>query len=340
MRNGILAGGNWIMDQVKVIDKYPAQEALANILEEYSSNGGSAYNILKGLSRMQMPFPLEGIGLVGNDMRGESILNECNLLSVNTKQIKKTDFANTSYTDVMSVKSNGRRTFFHYRGANALLSETDFDLKSSQSKIFHLGYILLLDRLDFVDAQGLSGAAKLLREAGELGFLTSADLVSEDSDRFVTVVPPALPYIDYLFVNEFEAKMLTGIETVNEKQEISPESCLNAAKKILQMGVRKWVIVHYPYGIVAACKSGEVLFLPCINVPAEKIRGTVGAGDAFAAGVLAGLHQDWGMRRCLELGVCVAASSLLEPTCSDGIMHYEKCLLLAEEFGFGEACPL
>src|SRR4051812_34367536 len=30
-RNGILAGGNWIIDHVKIIDTWPAQDALANM---------------------------------------------------------------------------------------------------------------------------------------------------------------------------------------------------------------------------------------------------------------------------------------------------------------------
>ena len=30
-RNGLLAGGNWIVDSVKMIDTWPQQDALANI---------------------------------------------------------------------------------------------------------------------------------------------------------------------------------------------------------------------------------------------------------------------------------------------------------------------
>jgi len=57
-RSGILAGGNWIVDHTKIIDVYPAQHALANILAEISSNGGGPYNVLKDLVRLQAPFPL------------------------------------------------------------------------------------------------------------------------------------------------------------------------------------------------------------------------------------------------------------------------------------------
>jgi hypothetical protein len=38
-RNGILAGGNWIVDAVKIIDTWPQQDALANILSLQRARG-------------------------------------------------------------------------------------------------------------------------------------------------------------------------------------------------------------------------------------------------------------------------------------------------------------
>lgn len=340
MRNGVLVGGNWIIDQVKVIDKYPTQEALANILAEYTSNGGSAYNILKDLRRLNVPFPLEGIGLVGDDILGNRIIAECKLLNIKSRQLRKTKLAHTSYTDVMSVKCNGRRTFFHQRGANALLSERDFELESSASKIFHLGYMLLLDKLDIVDENGTTGASRILKKAKESGHITTADLVSEDSDRFSSVIPPALPYIDYLFVNEFEAQMLTGIVTSNDEGEVLRDCCYKAALKIHDMGVGKWVIIHFPSGIVAVDNVGKMLFQPCIKVPVEKIEGAVGAGDAFAAGVLMGIHENWDMQTSLQLGVCAAATSLFAATSSDGIQDFKQCISMIRQYGYRtEAVP-
>ena len=46
MRNGILAGGNYIIDYVKLINGYPEQDMLADIRSETSSNGGGPYNVL------------------------------------------------------------------------------------------------------------------------------------------------------------------------------------------------------------------------------------------------------------------------------------------------------
>ncbi|RYE17978.1 MAG: carbohydrate kinase family protein [Sphingobacteriales bacterium] len=334
MRKGILVGGNWIVDQVKIIDKYPTQEALSNILSQENSNGGSAYNISKGLRKMQVPFPVEAIGLVGTDNRGNSILKECRELSIDTTQLKQIKEAGTSYTDVMSVKCNGKRTFFHYRGANSLLDVGHFDFTASQAKIFHLGYLLLLDTLDEVKADGSTGAAAVLKAAQQNGFTTSVDLVSEDSDRFTSIIPPALPYIDYLFLNEFEAWMLSGITTSTSECEVSVEKCYQAAETILKMGVQKWVIIHFPEATLAMSADGTKAFQPSLKVPADRIAGCVGAGDAFAAGVIMGIHEDWDMQRSLNLGVCVAASSMFKATCSDSILPYNESLELSGSFGY------
>nr|MCU0395234.1 hypothetical protein [Chitinophagaceae bacterium] len=76
-RRGILAGGNFIVDIVKMIDLWPPQESLANISHQYSSNGGGAYNLLKDLAAMQAGFPLEAAGLVGEDHWGQWIREDC-----------------------------------------------------------------------------------------------------------------------------------------------------------------------------------------------------------------------------------------------------------------------
>ena len=333
---GILAGGNWIIDNVKIVDVYPKEEKLANILRESTSNGGAPYNVLKAISKMGFQFPLKGIGAIGNDERGDYILNECRALQIDSSQIKKVEHSNTSYTDVMTVEGNGRRTFFHSRGANAFLDESYFNFSASDAKIFHLGYLLLLDQLDIIGKDGLTGAAKVLRDAGKSGMITSADLVSEQSERFRKIIPLSLQFIDILFVNEFEARMLTDIEICDDDGNCSRTKAYQAAEAILNAGVRKWVIIHFPKGVIALNKSGEKIFQPSVRMPLEKIKGSVGAGDAFAAGVLAGVHEDWAMAKSLVLGVNVAAASLMDSSSSESIVSWQDCLKLGEDAGYNE----
>jgi sugar/nucleoside kinase (ribokinase family) len=69
-------------------------------------------------------------------------------------------------------------------------------------------------------------------------------------------------------------------------------------------------------------------------MPQECITGTVGAGDAFAAGLLLGLHEDVPIEVALTYGVCAAAASLLDPTSPNGVKPLSECLQLVEEFGY------
>jgi sugar/nucleoside kinase (ribokinase family) len=74
-----------------------------------------------------------------------------------------------------------------------------------------------------------------------------------------------------------------------------------------------------------------------VNVPQNFVVGTAGAGDAFSAGFLLGLHEGWNVQRCLELAVCVAAASLRDATCSAAIEPWRTCLELGAKMGFQAA---
>jgi sugar/nucleoside kinase (ribokinase family) len=183
-RKGVLAGGNWIIDQVKMVDVYPQREQLANIRSESQGTGGAPFNVLVDLARLKAPFPLSAAGLVGKDALGSEILEICKKQKIDTKLLKTAPAASTSYTDVMTEIGNGRRTFFHHRGANALWDGKELNFAKTKARIFHLGYLLLLDALDASDSSFGTKAARLLGKAQEAGMKTSVDVVSEDSDRF------------------------------------------------------------------------------------------------------------------------------------------------------------
>lgn len=332
-RRGVLAGGNWIEDRIKVIDRYPEQDGLACILAESRSNGGSPYNLLKDLAKLEAPFPLAAVGLVGDDAPGNSIVEDCRSHGIDSGHLRRAAAAPTSYTEVMAVRSSARRTFFHHPGANRLLDRDDFPLGACRARIFHLGYLLLLERLDEVGTDGRTGAADLFHEAQALGFKTSADLVSEATDRVPGVVNPSLPSINYLFLNEVEAERLTGIPT-RRGCRVIPEAISRAAEVLIGRGVNDLVCIHYPEGAWVRTSSGGEYRQASVALPAEKVLGAVGAGDAFAAGVIFGLHEGWEIEAYLRLGVCAAAACVTHPASSEGVMPWAECLKLGDEYGF------
>src|SRR5256886_16598994 len=89
-RCGLLAGGNWIIDQVKIIDVYPQPEQLGNIRGQSQGTGGAPYNVLIGLAKSGAPFPLFGAGLVGEDPLGEQILKDCRRHDIDVRNLGTT----------------------------------------------------------------------------------------------------------------------------------------------------------------------------------------------------------------------------------------------------------
>ncbi|HVV74099.1 MAG TPA: carbohydrate kinase family protein, partial [Verrucomicrobiae bacterium] len=256
---------------------------------------------------------------------------------IDVKHLGATPKAPTSYTDVMTELGHGRRTFFHARGANALWSGADLDFDRVRPRIFHLGYLLLLDALDQPDPKFGTKAARLLATAQAAGIKTSVDVVSEDSDRFPKVVNPALKHVDYCILNEIEAGKTTGFKIRATDGRLDPVSLKHAAGALLQQGVRELVVIHFPEGAFARTRKGDDFWQPSLKLPPEYIRGTAGAGDAFCSGVLLGLHEEWDLQRCLLTGVCIAAASLSDPTCTAGVKSLNNSLALSRKFKFGKS---
>jgi sugar/nucleoside kinase (ribokinase family) len=334
---GLLAGGNWIIDQVKLIDVYPQPEQLGNIRGQSQGTGGAPYNVLVDLAKSGAPFPLFGAGLVGKDPLGQEILTVCRHHAIDVRYLAATAKAPTSYTDVMTEIGHGRRTFFHARGANALWDGTDLNFERTRPRIFHLGYLLLLDALDQRDPKFGTKAARLLAHAQRAGVKTCVDVVSEDSDRFAKIVNPALRYVDYCILNEIEAGKTTGFKLRQPDGLLDPVATRHAAGALLQQGVRELVVIHFAEGAFARTRRGEDFWRPSLKLPPDYIGGTAGAGDAFCAGVLLGLHEGWDMPRCLLTGSCIAAASLSQATCTGGVKSLNHSLGLARKFGFNPA---
>ena len=57
-----------------------------------------------------------------------------------------------------------------------------------------------------------------------------------------------------------------------------------------------------------------------------------GAGDAFCAGMLMGIHEGWDLKRSLFTGVCAAAANLSDPTCTGGMKRLSTVLALAKKY--------
>ncbi|MGH9361461.1 MAG: PfkB family carbohydrate kinase, partial [Thermoanaerobaculia bacterium] len=90
--------------------------------------------------------------------------------------------------------------------------------------------------------------------------------------------------------------------------------------------------IHAPEVAYALDKSGEKHWQPAHRVPPEELVGTAGAGDAFLAGVLAGIHEDWSIEKTLRFANAAAVSCLRHPTTTGGVVEAEEVWRIAERY--------
>lgn len=307
-REGIAVAGTILVDKLYEIVAYPQVGELTGIQTVSFAAGGMVPNDATDLRTLAPELPVCAIGKIGNDAEGRLALEWMIAAGVDISAVRISDTEKTGFTDVMSI-TGGQRTFFTYAGTNATFGYEDIPWEKLSCKMLHLGYFLLLDRVDRGD--GL----KILKTAKDRGIMTSIDLVSENSDRYACVLP-CLPYVDYLIVNETEAGRLCGMKA-------TADNLFVIANRLLELGVRERVIIHTPVQAICKTRQGSTV-LPSYQLPVGWIKGTTGAGDAFCSGALVGIYYDRSDAEILEYAHMAAVASLRTTDATGGVTQLDN----------------
>ena len=302
-QKGIALAGTLLVDRINEIGAYPASGELTKILGVSRAVGGCVMNTGIDIRRFDPSIPVKAIGRIGRDSDGELLMAELEKNGIDTEGVIYGE-QTTSFTDVMSI-AGGQRTFFTYPGASADFCYSDVRFDGLDASMLHLGYFLLLDRIDAGDGKAI------LREAQSRGIRTSIDLVSENSDRYA-LVAECLEFVDNLIINEYEAGRIAGIDPTEENLE-------QIARRLKEMGVSERVIIHMPE--VGVCLSDDgFTVLPSPKLPDGFIKGKTGAGDAFCAGALIGIYRGVSDEEILRLATKAAVASLSSSDAVSGMV--------------------
>ena len=315
-REGIAVAGSVLVDEINNVLSYPDCGELSQIVSFSRAVGGCVSNVCLDLKKLSPEMVVIAIGKISDDENGRFITDTLSKGRINTDKLVICAEDRTSFTQVISVEK-GQRTFFTYAGVSSQFGCEDIDIDSLNAKILHLGYFLLLKKIDAGDG------VKILKEALSRGIETSIDLVSEDSDRYKDILQ-CLPFVDYLIINEYEAGRLTGItpETDNIRQ---------IAQRLVDSGVRKKVIIHFKEG--AVCLSdGKFTVLGSLKLPEGFIKGTTGAGDAFCSGALLGIYNGLSDSEILDNAVAAATAALTTYDAVSGLDRMEKLKELSKKY--------
>jgi sugar/nucleoside kinase (ribokinase family) len=296
------------------VKSIPAPGRLVLIDEMGLYTGGCALNTGSALSRLGVP--VEIIGPVGTDPFGNFLLDEMGRRKLGLKGVKRIPDVGTSATMVM-VEPGGERRFIHYIGANACLTRLDVDLELIRNaSILHVAGSLVMPGIDG------EPTAEILRFARHAGVITCLDTAWDDTGRWLAVLKPCLSHLDYFIPSLAEAQALTGLDDP-----------LEMAQVFLNYGIGTIGIKMGERGCLVATRQGDVFRLPAFQV--NSVDAT-GAGDAFAAGFIAGVWFGWSIDRSARLANAVGALCVTEMGAMGGIHNLPETLEFMEKTITGE----
>lgn len=258
----------------KPVEGLPERGKLALVDRMELHSGGCAASTGVDLAKIGVKTAV--IGKVGNDGFGDFMVNALSRNGVDCAGVVRDKEVATSATMVL-VHGDGERSFIHYIGANATLreSDVDFDLVKS-SKILHVAGAFLMPGFDG------EPTARVLAKAKQLGVTTSLDTAWDSRGNWMKLLEPCLPYVDYAVPSIEEARMVTG-----------QHDPADVAKALMDKGVGTVALKMGDAGSYIRSKDVE-LSIPIYKVDAVD---ACGAGDAFAAGFLAGIVNGWDLER-------------------------------------------
>jgi sugar/nucleoside kinase (ribokinase family) len=327
MRRGIVLAGTIVLDVVQLIDGWPDEEQIAFIRDTIEAPGGPPHNAAAGLLKLGAQFPVSMICVIGDDAAGQTFVDKASAHGLDTRHVIRIAGAGTDLTHVMTSKTTGKRTFFFKPGANGTMTAEQLLPVDDTGKIYYLGSPGISTSMDASD-----GWRTALRTARSRGYKTAMELCPIPPDQQAKQVRPCLPLLDYFIINDSEAEAITGIN-VTKADRLDLAAAEAACADLLNRGVNDLVAIHHPDGAMAMRTTGEKAVAAAVNVPQYEIIGTVGAGDAFYAGMLLGLHEGWPLADCLALANASAATSLHSPTTSASIRPWQDCLAYAQAKG-------
>lgn len=268
--------------------------------------GGGATNVAVGLARMGLKTAC--VSKLGRDGPAERIQAELRQEGVDTSLLAFSDSHRTGYSVIITCFS-GERTVLTYRGAGEQLTLADLNLEA-----------VLNTRWLFVGSLRGPAAAlffELPKVAASRGIKVAANPGGTQLALGLDGLSPVLANLEVIFLNKHEAYKLTGVEP-----DPSRADEYTMLRLIAEAGCRKVVITDGEEGADGYDESG-----PCY-VPAYpvKVASTVGAGDAFASGCVAGLARGLSLVEAMKLGAANAASVVQQVGAKVGLLSWDEAV--------------
>lgn len=262
--------------------------------------GGDALNEATLISRLGHQVRL--VSYLGTDSVGSYILKHCQENHIDTSYVTIDPLAVTS-TNVGLVLENGERIYISNRSGTTWR----FDLSKVALSCLENADILSFASIFNSPLFDNAAMCQLFSHAQALGLTIFADTISSRFNEIASDIADALSYLDYFLPNKDEALKLTGTKTVED-----------AAKALLQYGIRTVVIKNGRKGCYIATQDGIILQIPAY--PYAKAVDSTGCGDTFVSGFISALLQGCDLKTCGQFANAAASLTVEKLGATAGLL--------------------
>lgn len=210
------------------------------------------------------------VGAVGQDEKADLVIPTPEHHGVDASGMQRVPGVPTSAT-ILDMRPDGERPALHVRGASDHFDLAPDALDAAlDAEVVHLAGTGLLAKLDGEPFR------RLLEEAHRRGRTTTFDLIAATPET-LAIVEPLLPHIDWFMPSIEEARDIPGRSSPDDR-----------AAFFLDGGVGTCVLTLGGQGAHHASRDGAAFRSPPCRVDVVDMTGR---GDAFDAGVIAGLRR-------------------------------------------------
>ncbi|XP_061986742.1 adenosine kinase 2-like [Populus nigra] len=294
---------NAILAEDKHIPMY--DEMASKYTVEFIAGGATQNSIKVAQWMLQIPGATSYMGCIGKDKFGEEMKKNSMKAGVNVHYYE--DEAAPTGTCAVCVVGGERSLIANLSAANCYKSEhlkrpENWALVEKAKYFYIAGFFLT------VSPESIMLVAEHAAANNKIFTMNlSAPFICE---FFKDAQENALPYMDYVFGNETEARTFAkvhGWETENVE-----EIALKISQWPKASGAHKRItVITQGADPVVVAEDGKVKLFPVILLPKEKLVDTNGAGDAFVGGFLSQLVQEKPIEDCVKAG-CYAANVIIQ----------------------------
>jgi len=265
--------------------------------------GGGAANVCVGLKKLGIS--AAPIGCVAKDQRGLEIIDYFKKMKIETDLICFDKKEPTGFSFILGSKKNKDHVIFTYKGATMNLKFSKSLLNKIKAEYFYIS--------SMSQQKWANELKKLFHKARQ----DKTQIIWNPGQRQLSspkAMLDLLPQTEVLILNKDESIQLV-IEFFGKNQKINNVRYL--IKKLKNTGPRSVVITEGKKGANVLDKSENFYHLPAYKT---KSADTVGAGDAFGSGFLAGWIDKQDAKKALRLGLKNSAAVVSKIGAQNGLL--------------------